>query len=717
MQKIFQDAKAHLQLDIAFASSPGGSIESRLPSRTTPSLSQASSQIVSARQLASSTSSKDWRYSTAPGLLAQAHIDVREPLPEQEPLLPDLSATVAYDNGTPTAEPVSSGFNTPEDHNMETGSTENDQMLPLLPDSSAVANRFVDVDAATARHLSSSPSQKTPLLTDLEGPLTELDVNRKPRKSPDIEDVLPAIAYLQTQSSSPETQESGETSGDQPIFLSAQAKAAAESARAKRGLQRSELRSTSNKENVPPGMICPDPSVHTDRKVTRCPDPRRHPRGYNAQSRMSTPSNLARQSDHHTPNTFLHNHQPSPSPLRASLYPPAPCYRRADSRGSPLPTLKVKSPPISPEANLPHQRRSYFSGPSEYARPLTAFNRPPTGYGPSLAPAEHFRPGWSHYPPPESEPRKPTSLTYAFSTAAAKLVGSSPAPDLRIRDSYRTDTLTPLTRPASRFRKNGIGAIAARGQARPPPRASYSPWPTTTGPGNGRLRAGPAPSRHGMASPDHPRFLSSPPRQTDYSACMPMKRRRPVGSSRNFDIAEDDTAASLPGTPMEIDEDIQAAVRMSIVGVPDTPVHEDGQSFEPVKQLSPNVSPFRKGRGLPLKRPRTASYWDHDLPEVRRMDQPRMKRPATMEAGTPRVKSMRVSGIRSSPPRMTGVSKSTTLGSASIYSQAGMSEMSRPATRARLSDEKVGDVEMGMRDEAEGDGDSVYTDTTIKTAK
>ena len=726
MQKIFQDAKAHLQLDIAFASSPAGSIESRLPSGATPSLAQASSRIVSERQDDSSNKAKDWRYSTAPGLLAQAHVDVREPFPEREPMLPDLSPTVAHSDDTPAAEPVSSGFNTPEDHNLDGSDTDIEQMLPPLPDTSPLANRFVDVDDAAAHQPSSSPSQKTPLLTDLEGPLTELNVNRKQENATDVDDVSPALAYLQRQSASPEPSEiSSESSGDQPIFLSTPAKAAAESARAKRGLQRSGLRSTSDKENIPPAMICPDPSVHTDRSVTRCPDPRRHGRDYSPQVRMSTPSNFGRQSGHDTPNPYLHNYQPSPSPLRASLYPPAPHYRRADSSGSPLPVLKIKSPPPSPGPNAFHQRQSYFSGPSEYARPTTAVTRPPTGSGPPMAPAEHFQPGWYNYSRSETEPQKPKSLTYAFSTAAAKVVGSSPAPDLRIRDSYRTDTLTPLARPASRFRKNGIGAIAARGASRPQPRPSYSPWPSTAGPGNGhgRLRTGPPATRHGMASPEQPRFMSSPPRQTDYSTCMPMKRWRPIGSCRDFDIAEDDTAASLPGTPMEIDEDIRAAVRMSIGGIPDTPGDESAPHAEHVKPLSPNVSPFRKGKGMPMKRPRTASYWDHDLPEVRRIDQARMKRPATMEAGTPRVKSMRVSGIRSSPPRMPVASKSGTVASASIYSQAGLSEMSRPATRARGSEENVAmeggdvDTDMDMGGEEKGDGNAEYAEMTVQTVR
>lgn len=725
MQKIFQDAKAHLQMDMAFASSPVGSIESRLPSGQTPRLPQASSRILIARQNDTPSKIRDWRYSTAPGLVAQAHIDVREPFPENEPLLPDLTTIVVTQVEQPAAEPVSSGFNSPEDHETNEGDTEHEQMLPPPPDTSPLASRFVDIDTIAARHSSSSPCQRTPLLTNLEGSLTEMEIDSTVGMTADDDVVLPAIACLQRHSASPESLGySSEDSAERQIFLSTPAKAAAESARVKRGLERSGLRLTSDKENVPPVIICPDPSVHTDRRVTQCPDPRRHTHGYTPRTRLSTPSNFGRRSGQNTPNPYFYNYQPSPSPLRGSLCPPAPYYRRTDSRGSPLPILKMKSPPSSPGPNAFHQRQSYFpNGQSEYPRPPTAIVRPPTNSGLPASDAEHFQPGWSHYSP-EAEPPKPKSLTYAFSTAAAKVVGSSQAPDLRIRDSYRTDTLTPLSRPASRFRKNGIGAIAARGVGHPHPTANYSPWPPTTGPGNGRPKMTRPSNRHDMAIPDRPGFMSSPPRQSDYSNCMPLKRRRPKDSSGDFDVAEDTTAASIPGTPMEIDEDIQAAVRMSIAGVPDAPLDDLGlPSLAGIRRLSPNVSPFRKGRDMPVKRLRTASYWDHDLPEVRRIDHARIKRPATMEAGTHKVKSMRISGIRSSPPRHIEPSRSVmasragTVASASIYSQAGLSEMSRPETRARLSHEKA-EIENGdevMGDVEEGDSVSECTEVTVRT--
>ena len=697
MQKIFHDAKAHLQMDIAFASSPGGSIESRLPSGQTPSLSQASSRSLAARQDETPSKIKDWRYSTAPGLVAQAHIDVREPFPENQLLLPDLTATILTEATTPAAEPVSSGFNTPENHEMSGDETQMDPMLPPLPDTSPMNSKFVDVDAISDSHSSPCPSHQTPLLTHLERPMTEMDIDGAHEGPANDADTSPAIADPHRQSVNLEApSSSSEDSGEQSIFLSTPAKAAAESARVKRGLQRSEPRSTSNKENIPPGIICPDPSVHTDRRFSLCPDPHRHTYGYAPQARMSTPTTSGQQSGLSTPNPYFHNYQPSPSPLRASLCPPAPQYRRADSSGSPLPVLKVKSPPRSPGPNAFYQGQSSFShGHSEYPRPPTLHLRPPISSGHPTSDAEHFQPGWYHYAS-EAEPPKPKSLTYSFSTAAAKVVGSSHAPDLRIRDSYRTDTLTPLARPASRFRKNGIGAMVARAASRPHPTGSYSPWPSITGPGNGRPGTAHLPSRHEITSPNRPHFLSSPPRGSDYLHDMKMRRRQKQ-SSGDFDIAEDSTAASVPGTPMEIDEDIQAAIRMSISGVPDTPISDPARpNTAEVRQLSPNVSPFRKGRGMRAMRPRTASYWDQDLPEVRRIDHSRMKRPATMEAGTHRAKSMRVSGVRSSPPRHIEAprnavaSRAGTIASTSIYSQAGLSEVSRTGTHATYGREKVG---------------------------
>lgn len=155
MQKIFQDAKAHMQMDIAFASSPAGSIESRLPSGQTPRLREASSRTLGSRQDDTPSKIRDWRYSTAPGLLAQAHIDVREPFPENEPLLPDLTTTIVTQVEQPAAEPVSSGFNSPEDHEMDNGDTKHKQMLPPPPDTSPLTSRFVDIDAIATRHSSS----------------------------------------------------------------------------------------------------------------------------------------------------------------------------------------------------------------------------------------------------------------------------------------------------------------------------------------------------------------------------------------------------------------------------------------------------------------------------------------------------------------------------------------------------------------------------------
>lgn len=42
---------------------------------------------------------------------------------------------------------------------------------------------------------------------------------------------------------------------------------------------------------------------------------------------------------------------------------------------------------------------------------------------------------------------------------AVKSISRSAAPDMLIRDSYRTDTLIPLARPIGKYRKTGITAL------------------------------------------------------------------------------------------------------------------------------------------------------------------------------------------------------------------------------------------------------------------
>ena len=133
IQRIFQDATAMMQLDVAYASSPTSSINSRIfpvsPNTPGPKIPPISPDVM------------NWRYSSAPQQLAEAESNIREPFP--------------------ALEPPSSGY------------------LPSLPDSSS--------PASTGPSRSQHASQLSDLQidtdvyrvnsTELDRPLSELHVN------------------------------------------------------------------------------------------------------------------------------------------------------------------------------------------------------------------------------------------------------------------------------------------------------------------------------------------------------------------------------------------------------------------------------------------------------------------------------------------------------------------------------------------------------------
>jgi hypothetical protein len=103
------------------------------------------------------------------------------------------------------------------------------------------------------------------------------------------------------------------------------------------------------------------------------------------------------------------------------------------------------------------------------------------------------------------------------------------------------------------------------------------------------------------------------------------KRRRPRDlEDAQFDMQEDETVEdrSFSRTkqldeaedPIEVDENTRAAVRMSLYGS-QTPEASQG-AREGIRELSPNVTPWRKGMRQPRKK-RRPSYWDGDLQHVR----------------------------------------------------------------------------------------------------
>jgi hypothetical protein len=441
-----------MQLDVAYASSPAGSIDSRVSPFSAATPGRALPPI--------SPDIMNWRYSSAPQRFAEAESDVREPFP--------------------AIEPPSSGY------------------LPPLPDSSSPASTgSPECQRASQLYDSQTNSDICRVTsTELDRPLSDLNVNHLP--------AAPGSYYnLAMLDESPERVAEPPTYLD--IFCSPAAKAAADSAKFKRGLNPPVH--THTYENIEHSSRCPDPSVHQGIHQSnvlvsgpRCPDP------------------------------SVHGRLPEQNMLAIPRQVP---YRRANSRGSPLPPTKARIPSSYQNCRSSPPRTDY----EMLAAPSRSLLQP---YFTTPPPAEHFQPGWSNFPAQDASPGG-----YSFSTQAAKITGSSAAPDSRIRDSYRTDTLTPLAKPQARYRKTGIGAMT-RGAGR-----FYR--------AQGGLRRVPV------------QFCSSPPRQVQG---IPKKRTR-------------------EGGPCSLDDVVM------------------GENEEVFKELSPDVTPYRK-RSEP-KKARRASYWDKDI--------------------------------------------------------------------------------------------------------
>ena len=628
MQRVFSNVQASLQLDMHYAASPLGSIESRLPSGESSESERLPTQDGNGLKEPVPTKSSGWRYSMLPFQLGNTDLDVREPLPEQSPLLPNIDFADANHSNVIVSEPISSGFTSPVDR-CQHATTED---VELLDSHASSPPDMRDADIAGDEDDQQDPdddlSYLHPLVTtELEDPLTSLSVSRTDETDASMSDVeeSPIVAHLRRQSAGNASNNRWSKSLANEIFLSTPAKAAADSAKAKRGILKSANRSSSNKENIDPDSResgfgtstyglppCPNPAAHK-----LCPDPSAH----------QTPDpGMLRQPN--IPSSYMMRGMPSPSPLRASLQ--APGCTRVSASGSPMPMVDAMSAPMSPEM----MRQSYFS----QARFTQYHPGPPSsslGHQASFptGDTEHFQPGWQYVAGPEVSDDKPAPLKYAFSTAAAKEHGSSTAPDSRIRDSYRTDTLTPLAKPTGRYRKIGIGALANRGVSK------YYDNPASEA-GRGVKSQSRMMASSPYPGPISPRFMSSPPRAVGSMVPVsaprtgPMKRRRTQKNRGAVKIVDDDVragarsnAASLhsenserEGSVMEIDEDIREAVRLSIIASPDRidNKHQSraatGEVDESLKELSPNVELYR--RGSAPRRKRRVSYWDDDLKEV-----------------------------------------------------------------------------------------------------
>ncbi|RMZ91285.1 hypothetical protein DV736_g1499, partial [Chaetothyriales sp. CBS 134916] len=611
-QKLLQSAKAALRVDMAFAASPTGSIGTRLPPDT---LARPRPSVTESFASAAGTPSRiGWRFSVAPNAIAGLDQDVREPVEGYLPTLPTNLPTVALDEGELVGdEPVSSGFTSPIV--SQAADTDAVDFLPALPSSPPVRE---SVERDQTELFGTAHSD-----TELEGPMTGLKVSPDEENGGCALEESPTVAHLKRMSADAMGSGSSDSNGNVPIVLSETAEAAAESARAKRGLlrnlfgRRESRNSTTPREQIhdssgsskSPGISCPDPALHRLIAGGHCPDPSVH---------LRHPSPLALQHGLPiTPEAVMGWPHYTPGVVQGGWYPPPPIpFHRATATGSPMPFARARPRRFaSQETDMAYSRPSSRSHSSAPRRGPATENRhrPDTRHGggvPVMA-TEHFQPGWYYARPCSKSSEHVNLMAYSFSTAAAKVGGQSSAPDCRIRDSYRTDTLTPLARPPSRFRKTGIGAMSSGGGVN---RFYGDVWPDGRVPGQRR----PGRVRSRMMMHDNVQFRSSPPRPAQRMQ-SPHKRRRP----REF---EDETLAmSGHGDNlqprldkdeglMEVDDETRAAVRMSVFGsdVPEVLQNEAGG----LKELSPNVMTWRKGMRQPSKK-RRPSYWDGDLKQVR----------------------------------------------------------------------------------------------------
>lgn len=555
------------------ASSPASSIESRMNLEQTSSWQPEGSIRADIRE---------WRYSTAPQTLATTSVDVREPLPS--PTLPDTSVGI---DSLPdeVTEPVSSGFASPStDHHMQVTI---DSAIKGSPIEDAVANNDGGIYAPDAS-----------VDTELDQNLQRLQVDSD---EPDVagSEESPTVRHVESRSCRQSVDLSVPVSPANSIYLSESAQAAAESAKAKRRWLRGIFPEDDDAEpdfeehdedmvdQLPEfAVICPDPQIHQIVASTPCPEPSLH---------SQSPSLYRRPIDVYDPDVvpsdWSNHHTVSIGPSSAT--------HRATATGSPMPFARFRSRPSTAYSDRQSLRMSPMLRQREAE--LAAVN-------------EHFQPGWYY----AKEPIRPApGPMYAFSTAASKAIGSDQAPDSRMRDSYKTDTLTALPVPTSRYRKNGIGAeIHPRGVGR-----YYERPPSSARTCGSRPRPS---SRQTYASGSEVRFRSSPPRALGQDQFPPMRRKRAMDDS--YIVAEDmyrpvsaepDLRLRARNNAIQMEENTSTAVRMSIFGA-STP-EALRRARQGIRELSPNVQVYRRGaqENQYHRKKRKPSYWDNDLKEVR----------------------------------------------------------------------------------------------------
>ena len=667
--------------------------------------------------------------------LAEGGLDVREPFPVESPGLPDHDLTKKHTRAV-AQEPMSSGFTSPVAADMNDAVSDTAASLPLLPASGSTKS-----DQPTVSPLASSGYGQDPARvvtsTELEQPMTNMHVShvdawlngvlqespneqreKRIHSADDELRVSPAHDVVDIDMNTPKL--------PQEIILSTPAKAAAESAKLKRDLLGIGVRVSSDKENV-------RPAARSASNALRCTTP--------TANLLSVPTVQI------TPSPDFPHGSPPPSPIQPVQLPPAPPFRRVDSTGSPFPVLKEKSPNladmIAPHPHLqgyyspplhqqfasppqepqtsppPHQQYSTLYPPQEHhtgprasqhyssIEPSTVHNKPPPPAAPRSQQLIYLH-GPPLHPTPSGAAHSPTADRpyYSFSTAAAAHSGSSAAPDSRIRDAYRTDTLTPFEVPTTRFRKIGLGATAqmtgathrttfavpAARTARPATSraliANGKRPPAANDPRMGLSRANTAGARkyyahtqrrpRGGPVPEEVTFRSSPPRPAGQFHAAPRRKkmRRSLSGVDGLSPTREETGGyhseSREGAEVErdmhmelqVDEEgfvggapaqdgIMTILRAQAQGGGDAddenssvnavcenermlvrksastvehhletsstpyqklPTDQREGEEEEVRELSPYVSPYRKGRGPKLRdEERRPSYWDGDI--------------------------------------------------------------------------------------------------------
>lgn len=580
-------AKASLHRDMFVASSPASSIESRmhLEQDSPYSASQDTSQSIHTRHHQKTTC---WRYSTAPENLATPYHDVREPLPS--PTLPDpLPLLDLINEECGGTEPASSGFTS-----------------PYLIAGQAVSSRYA-AGIALPSSLPDTPGEdeylasrlhgsKVICSTPLEKSMEELHVSGSTGISDQVDD-SPIVNHLRRKSAGGSSVLPQSSSPERIIYLSESAEAAAESAKAKRKLLKDTFKIDHDQmvDEMPDAeAYSHNPRCRSDlnvedfqqmrqkrRSLTPCPDPSAHLMQF---SRLERPISVTDTDMLMTDHSLTHG----------QMYPTL-VMPRTTATGSPMPFPRMRPRPPTAQSD-------------PYAGSID-----PIGYFPPVHIVhDHFSPAW-----PQRPGRPSVQPTYSFSTAASKVHGSNQAPDYRIRDSYKTDTLTALARPPNRYRRNGIGAdIVPRGVSR-----YYQRPPSSMRPSSAKSRPS---SRRTYNGDNEVHFRSSPPKAPGPQPFIPLSRKRAIDDS--FLVADGqvhakhwNTRGSAPQSEeiIQLDDETSAAVRMSIFGT-NTPeaLHHARQGL---RELSPNVQLYRKSKqeNVHLRKKRRPSYWDNDLKEIR----------------------------------------------------------------------------------------------------